>query len=399
MRPFHLALFSFVVWLVWLSPQPIDFGGSSLASEAAAAPSTQSKLPDEVTLTADQLKDRDIVVDPAPAGTAGAVIKAPATAQFDLHLVTKIGPKLAAKVMTVTKNIGDRVNAGESIAILESVELGKVKAQYLSARARFQLARENYERKKLLADQKIVSQAEFQKTRAEFQQASTEQEAAVEELRVYGLSKADISAIRPDADAPFSRFALTTPQAGIIEKLDITPGQALTPQMTPIEVVDSSRMRILADAFERDVTRIKPGQRIVFVPDAVSSAQFSGKVQSVASALSPTTRTIEVRANVLNPDGILRAGMFGTARITTSEASQHALVPADAVQTVSGKSVVFKPAKGHLGRFSVAVVKTGNNVDGQVEILGGLSPGEPVVTHGAFALMSILTAGTRKDTD
>lgn len=401
MRTLWTTLLPALLGAALLLPLPTHAGvDPSGGEQAPTSPvGTPAGLPDTVTLTEQQIEDRGIRVAAAPAGTAESTIQAPATVQFEPGRVARIGPRLPAKVVQVTRGLGDVVEPGDTVAILDSVELGKVKARYLSVRARFDLARESHERESRLVAQKISSEAELQQARADLEQAQAELDSTIEELRLYGLSRKEIDAIRAGTDIPFSRYALTTPQAGVVEKLDLTPGQTLTPEMTPIEVVDPGRMRISIDAFERDVQRIRPGQQVSFTPAAVLTVRLSGTVDWIGQALSRTTRTLEVQATVSNPDGVLRAGMFGTARIALAATARHALLPVDAVQTVDGKNVVFKPLKGHPGSFAVAVVGVGDESGGDVEILTGVSPGEPVVTEGAFALMSILTAGTRQDTD
>lgn len=392
-----------VTLLVYLlSPSyPVYAGTNPDRSLSPDAQETRahSDLPESVTLTAQQVKDRGITVANAPTGAVGATIRAPATAQFVRDRVSKIGPRLPAKVVKATVALGDHVAAGDTVAILDSVELGKVKSRYLAARATLELAREAYDREQRLVAQKISSKAELQQARAGFEQAQAELDATIEELRLYGQSRKAIDAIRAGADQPFSRYALITPQAGIVEELDVTPGQTLTPEMTPIEVVDRARMWVMIDAFEKDAGRIKPGQHVVFEARAIPDAKFAGVVDWVAQELSPTTRTVQVQATVTNTNGALRAGMFGTTRIEAADTTEHPMLPIDAIQTIDGKTVVFKPVPGKPNTFAVVPVTTGEEAADRVAVLAGVSPGEPVVIKGAFALMSILTAGSRQDTD
>ena len=372
------------------------------AASPGASDSPLAGLPETVTLTREQLKNGAIRVGHAERGAAQTRIKAPATVRFARDDVAKIGPRLPAKVVKATVHLGDAVNAGDTVAILESVELGKVKANYLNVRSRLDLARKKYQREKRLVAQKISSRATLEQARAAFEQARAELDSSTEELRLYGLSRKAIENIHPGTDEPFSRYRLTTPQAGVVEKMDITPGESLTPEMTPIEVVDPTRMWVMIDAFEKDVGRIKDGQKVLFEPRALPDRQFTGKVEWIARELSPTTRTLKLRATVPNPEGILRAGMFGNAFIRISgdkDANGRAVLPADAIQTVNGSQIVFKPVAGSPGTFSVAVVRTGADSGDRVEIVSGVSPGEPVVVDGSFALMAILTAATRQDTD
>lgn len=397
----HIALAPCLTSILLASAYPVYAGTDPDRSRSHDSQETRARsdLPESVTLTAQQVMDRGITVAGTPTGAVDATIKAPATAQFVRDRVSKIGPRLPAKVVKAAVALGDHVAAGDVVAILDSVELGKVKSRYLAARSTLELAHESYDREQRLVAQKISSKAELQQARAGFEQARAELDATIEELRLYGQSRKEIEAIRAGADQPFSRYALITPQAGIVEGLDVTPGQTLTPEMTPIEVVDPSQMWVIIDAFEKDAGRVKPGQRVVFEARAIPDGKFVGVVDWVARGLSPTTRTVQVQANVTNTNGALRAGMFGTARIEAADITEHPMLPIDAIQTVEGKTVVFKPVTGQPNTFAVVPVKTGEEAADRIAILAGVSPGEPVVTKGAFALMSILTAGSRQDTD
>ncbi len=394
-----LLAFLISVALVLASPAFSNAGRSVLESDAVSPSQLLGKLPSTVTLTAEQIKDREITVDIATAGVAESTLQAPATAQFVREHVTKIGPRLDSKVVKATVSLGDTVKRGDTVAILESVELGKAKARYLTVRSGLELAREKYERENRLADQQISSKAELEQARAEFEQARAEFDSVVEELRLYGLSRKEIEGIQSGIDKPFSQYALTSSQAGIVEKLDVTPGQTLTPEMTPIEVVNPARMWVMIDAFEKEIGRIKAGQQVKFRFRAIPDAQFFGTVDWIARELSSTTRTLQVRATVSNTDGTLRAGMFGTAFIEVGGAAKCAVLPVDAIQTMDGENIVFRPVKGQANTFEAVPVQTGEESAGRVEILSGLSAGEQVVVKGSFALMSILTAGTRQDTD
>ena len=110
--------------------------------------------------------------------------------------------------------------------------------------------------------------------------------------------------------------------------------------------------------------------------------------------LEKETRTMPVRALFDNPDGQLRAGMFGTARIYTNSKETAALIPVDAVQQIEGTDRVFVPGE-EPGSFRPVVVTLGNERDGFVEVISGLDPGQTAVVSGAFDLKSALTAATR----
>ena len=330
----------------------------------------------------------------AGAGSATSVVQAPATVRFDADRVARVGPRLEAKVVEVTRDLGEQVDAGDTVAVLDSVALGRAKAAYLTAQARFSAALSAYQRDQTLAEQDITSEAELLESRAAYQSARAERDAARAELRLYGLEQPDIDNIAVGGDQPLSRYELTAPIAGTLQRRDLVAGQTVSAQQTPIHIVNFDAMWVMIEAFEQALPRLQPGQTIKLEVRALPGKTFTGETDWVSRELDEQSRTVRVRAVVPNADGTLRAGMFGTARIQTEAEQRFALVPVDAVQTVADDEVVFVPG-AEPGAFRAVTVRTGTEGDGQVEIRSGLQPGDPLVTVGAFDLKSALTASGR----
>lgn len=392
------------------APQEQTAGGEPAASDEAgtgagtdaghtadegAGERAESEVAEEVHLTPEQVERLGIQVATLVGGNASSTLQRPATVTFDLDRVAKVGPRLPAKVVRVTKDLGDRVRAGETLATMSSVELGQAKAHYLTTRARFETQEAEYEREGNLRDEGISSEAAFLESRARYQEARAELEAASEALRLYGLADAAVDDIQAGGDEPLSFFRLTSPIAGVVQRRDLSPGQSVGPEQTPIHVVNVDRLWIMIDAFERDVPLLAPGQAVQLRVRSIPGRTFRGETDWISSELDPETRTVHVRAVVDNPDGALRPGMFGTAGIRPTTTPEYAMVPADAVQRLGTDDVVFVPGD-EAGSFRPVPVRLGQESSvGTVEVLAGVEPGDEAVVAGGFELMSALTAGTR----
>ncbi|HKJ70771.1 MAG TPA: efflux RND transporter periplasmic adaptor subunit [Gammaproteobacteria bacterium] len=360
-------------------------------------------------LTEAQRGRLDLQVAEAEAGSAEGTLEMPATVHFDADRVARIGPRLRAKVVRVTKDLGTRVEKGETVAIMDSVALGKAKARYLTAQAAFETARADFRREQELADKQISSEAELLDARARFREARARRDAAMEELRLYGIARERIRGIEADSRRPLSRYRLTSPLAGVVQKRDLTPGQTVGPEETPIHVVDTGRVWVLLEAYERHLPMIESGQTVRFRSRALGERRFTGKIDWISRELDAQTRTVRVRAVVANADGLLRAGMFGKATVSTA-GGRVAMVPVDAVQTIEDRPMVFVPGapegearasrdpsrvSGEDGHFRAVPVTLGQEAGGRVEVLDGIQPGDRLVVRGAFDLKSALTAGGR----
>ncbi|MEC9482669.1 MAG: efflux RND transporter periplasmic adaptor subunit [Halomonas sp.] len=349
---------------------------------------------DAVHLTEEQLAPLTIRTAPAEPGSAEALLSLPATVTFNADHVAMIGPRVRAKLVRMTKALGEPVSAGEVVAVMDSVALGQAKASYLKARARFQTASAHYERQKALNAQQIASDATLVEARGRFREARADRDAAVETLRLYGLSREAIKAIDANSEQPLSRYPLTSPIDGVLQRRDVSPGQTVGPESTPIHVVDTDTVWLEMDAFEKQIADLAVGQTVRLSLPALPEQGFQGQVDWISRELAAESRTLTVRAVIENPDGVLRAGMFGTATVQTDGHPGALLVPVGAVQRLEDKPHVFVP--GHEpGAFRAKPVTVGHESNGMIEVRAGIEAGQPVVVEGAFDLMSILTAGGR----
>lgn len=350
--------------------------------------------PDRVHLSADQRARLDIQLAEAGSGSATAVVSAPATVAFDSDRVARIGPRLPAKVVEVRADLGDHVAAGETVAILDSVELGQAKARYLTANARYRTRRAAYQRNRKLADDQIISEAKLLESRAKYRQAQAERNAARAELELYGMNDNAIGTISAGQGSQLSRYALTTPVAGTVQQRDLVRGQSVGADDTPVHVVDNSRMWVNIEANENALSRLQTGLTIELSVRPLPEQTFTGEIDWISAELDSKSRTVRVRATVDNPDGLLKTGMFGTARIQTDTKRRFALVPVDAVQRVAERDIVFVPGD-ESGVFRAVAVQLGDEGNGRVEVREGLNAGDEVVATGSFDLASVLTASGR----
>lgn len=347
-----------------------------------------------VHLTDAQLQHLKLSVGNASSGNAEAIIEAPASVMFDADSVARVGPLIESKVIRVNSDLGTEVISGDTLAVLDSVQLGHVKARYLIAVARYQSALAEYQRDKKLAEKQITSEAELLKSRADYLETKAERDAIREELRLYGLDQRQIDAISAGGKQPLSRYSLLSPAEGVIQRRDLVPGQTLTATDTPIHIVNTKKVWVMIDAYEKKLPLLAPGLPVTLTLRALPGEIFTGLTDWVSRELDKQSRTIRVRAVMPNPGGRLRAGMFGTATIQARATEEFAMVPVDAVQTIGNEKSVFVPGDED-GAFHAVPVELGDESGGLIEIHQGLEPGDAVVVQGAFDLFSILTAASR----
>ena len=159
----------------------------------------------------------------------------------------------------------------------------------------------------------------------------------------------------------------------------------IAPETVAFRVGDLSSLWLVAHAFERDAVRVAVGAPARVTLAAFPGRPFTGRVTHVGRQVEAESRTIPVRVELANPDGSLRPGMSASAWLQVSTANENVVtVPVAALQRVRDQWVVFVPKSTRT--FEIRNVGRGRDLQGEVEVLTGLQPGETVVVDGAFLL-------------
>jgi len=305
-----------------------------------------------------------------------------------------VGSRISGRAVAVSANPGDNVEKGQSLAIIDSPELGEAQSQYLKAATNLGVAEKSYERAKMLLEGKVVSTGEFQRREGEYLSAKTEAKAAEDRLHLLGMTNEEISAIGKGHTIN-SRVPIYSPIPGTIIEKHLTLGEVLEPVKPLFVIADLSNLWVIADVPERDIPKIKKGQRVAITVSPYPEKVFSGKIGYVSETIDPETRTIKVRAELGNPGRMLKPEMFATIKISTMEKENVLVIPVSAIQREGENTIVFVSRRGNA--FEKRMVAIGPEMDGFHQVISGLKGGESVVTAGAFTLKSETMKGLMEE--
>ena len=349
---------------------------------------------DTVRLSPAALRSLTITTVPVTRRALTEDVRVTAVIKPNENRLAHVSPRIAGRVVTVHKLLGDSVKTGDELAILDSVELGKAKADYLKFQALTKVQEKNYQRAQQLFAQRITSHKEVLEAEAAYQSARAEFEAAHSTLHLYGLSDKDTHRLSWQTKEPISQFPLLSPFSGIVAEKDLTIGEVVPPERSVYTIADFSTLWIQLDVYEKDLAKVQIGHSVTITTDSYPQETFRGTVTYLGSLLNEQTRTIPTRVEIPNPQGRLKAGMFATALITTPGQREVTglTVPPEAIQQVKGATVVFVP-RGD-GVFARHIVQLGLQGNGWVEVRAGLSDNQQVVTEGSFTLKSELLRAT-----
>jgi len=252
-----------------------------------------------------------------------------------------------------------------------------------NAKAGFELAQSEFTRIKSLLDQRVVSQSEYDQRRTQMEAARQQYESAkngaAQQYQSLQAARARVSLARKaSADT-----VVRAPFAGIVAERLVAVGDYVTKGMKVATVVRVNPLRIHLTIPEQFVSAIAVGQPVTFEVDAYAGRQFEGRVKYVSPALQAAQRALTVEAVVPNASGVLKPGLFATARIEQPARTPGVLVPHDAVVTSAGTSRVYVVNGDHVEE---RIVTTGETVGDLLEITKGLKAGERVATKNVAQL-------------
>jgi Cu(I)/Ag(I) efflux system membrane fusion protein len=208
--------------------------------------------------------------------------------------------------------------------------------------------------------------------------------AARRKLELWDMPRSELARIERTGEASRT-ITFYSPANGVLTKKDVVPGMRVNAGDMPFEIVDLSRVWVLADAYETDLRHVKVGTHAKLTLKAFPNRTFDGRVAFIDPFLDPKTRTAKVRIEVPNPSGVLKPEMFGEV-VFQGKSREGVRIPTDAVIHSGTKSVVFV-ALGN-GKFQPREVQLGDVDSSFVEVVSGVEQGDGVVTRANFLIDS-----------
>lgn len=315
--------------------------------------------------------------------TVGDRVIVPATVLPDQHRVAKVAPRVSGRVLEVLIHVGEPVKRGQTLATLDSVDVGEARLAFEQANTQRALAEADYARISKLVDEEVLPRKEALRATADRDKAIAAATTAASRLRMLGVN--------PDAagrtGTAASSFALSAPLPGIVLDKTAVIGELATPDKPIFVVGDLSVVWVEANLSDREIARVRIGAPADVTLDAYPGEIFRGKLTYLANSVDPVTRTLLARVEVPNVDLRLKPQMFAQVAIASDAKGEHLTVPVSAVVLVQGEPSVFVQKNAE---FEHRPVETGATFGDRIEIRRGLSPGERIAVSDVFQLKAKL---------
>ncbi|MES1255021.1 MAG: efflux RND transporter periplasmic adaptor subunit [Acidobacteriota bacterium] len=360
-------------------------GGDASASESAPhddEAEEHQELPTKVRLPSSVVRGAGIKTSPAILDSLPATVDLTGEIAADPDRSAQLAARVAGRILDVRVKDGDRVKAGQAIAVLDSPELARARATLAAAVARERSARLNAERLRSLEAKALASGQEVAAANAEATALVADVAAARQTLAALGQAA-------EQAEGHGARVSIRTPLAGFVLSRDAVRGQSVTAEHIIAVIGDLDQVYFLGRLFEKDLAKVKTGAATDVRLNAYPTEIFEGTIETIGRQIDPAARTVTARILVRNHGDLVKVGLFGTARVVIGSAEAQAkrvVVRNAAVTRVANKDVVF--VRQPDGDFELHPVTLGRAAAGQIEILSGLRAGEAVVVDGVFSLKS-----------
>jgi cobalt-zinc-cadmium efflux system membrane fusion protein len=401
-----------------------SFGGPRAAGAASTPPAAGAEAPSSkcarvVFPSAEAVAKVGIEVAPVQVRPMAQYVTATGMVDYEPGLYSRLSSRAAGVVWRVYKEVGERLVKGEVLALIDSGEVGRTKADFLQSLVQARLRAANVQQAQASATRGALSERALLESQAADREArirlfnaqqallnlglpirlrdfdNAPEEQIARQLRLLGLP----AAVRQGLDEETltaNLLPLTAPFDGQVVTRDAAPGEVLQSTVPKVlfTVADVRQLHIDLDVQPEDIRLVRIGQTVMFRPGKGGLDGVTGSVSHISPEVDEKTRRVRVHAQVANPNGRLRPNAFGTGRILVEERPRAVAVPSDALQAMpdgtgdegSGHVVFVKVADTI---FEARRVRPGVR-EGSYTQVDGVRQGEQVVTAGSYVLKSEL---------
>jgi cobalt-zinc-cadmium efflux system membrane fusion protein len=343
-----------------------------------------------IKLSDAQIEAGRFAVTEAKGGVLEQHISVPGSIVPNGDRIARVAVRLLGTVSELRKQLGDPVEKGEVVAVIESREVAEAKSEYLAARLVFDLQQTLFDRAKSLFERKVLSENDYLRARTTFQDAEVKIETARQKLFALSLTAEQIEALPDQPPETLRQQELRAPISGRVAERRTELGALVGREGLESELYVIVDTRVLwADLAVplADLPAVREGSTVTILQ---GKQTIPATIRFISPLIDSTTRAARVVARVDNADGTLRPGMFVTSDIPTAKVTARVLVPKTALQTVNGSQTIFVRTQDGFSPRPVTIGRVGAR---DAEVLRGLDAGDHFASANTFVLKAELGKG------
>ncbi|MTI23098.1 efflux RND transporter periplasmic adaptor subunit, partial [Fulvivirga sp. RKSG066] len=335
-------------------------------------------------------------LDSIPMRALSGVVEANGQLEVPPQYEATVTAILGANVTSIKVIEGDKVKRGQVLAYISHPNITQLQTNYVKAYSRLQYLEKEMQRQKRLYEEEVGSGKAYQETLADYQSIKGEVKGLEAQLRQLSINVKTVK----EGDI-YQNVPVVSPIDGNIEKVLIQVGQFVEPQTKMFMIVNTEHVHADLMVFEKDVYKVKEGQKISFTIESVPDSQLSAEIYSVGKKFEQNPKAVHVHAEIKSKEDFLIPGMYINGKIHTESKTVKAL-PEEAIIEEEGKPYIFlaearKEEEGETEwEFRPIEIRTGVSNDGWVEInlLEPLPEGARVAWNNAYYLIAEMKKGS-----
>jgi cobalt-zinc-cadmium efflux system membrane fusion protein len=347
---------------------------TSFSTEESAA--SKAEL---FSLPADQMAHVQIYT--VAAGPLERTLRLTGAVAYNGYTTTPVITQVGGPVSRIVVTPGEHVTAGQPLLYVASPDYSLTRSAYVKARDAFQLADRFYKRAQDLFAHQAIAQADLEQAESNRTQAEADLQSSEQAIRVLGIPNPETVLTAP----PAAELPLLAPLAGeIVERL-CSPGELLQAGGTQcFTLSDMNSVWVLVNVYQNDIASVHVGEDVT-IDNETYPGVVRGKIQYVAPALDPTTRTMQARIEASNPGERLKRDMYVTAEVHAGVIPNAISVP-DAAVLRDTENMPYVYIQTGANQFARRMVTLGESQGGKTQILTGLQAGDKIVGDGSLFL-------------
>lgn len=295
---------------------------------------------------------------------------------YNESVTSRVSSPISGRVITLPITLGANVSAGATLLELDSPDVADIQADFIKSQADLTFATHAFNRQQELYAGKAAARKELEQAQDDLSRAKSDVQRAGQRLK-------NLHLIAGKSDG---HFVLRSPITGVVVERNVTPGMEIRPDLdSPLFVISNlTKLTVLLNVHETNLAKIKLGQNLSVSVSAYPNEKFPATVQYIGQTLDESTRTVQVRGELPNPNGRLLPNMYATIAVNSDVSDKAIVIPLTAIFTENDIDYVFVVKDSQ--HFHKQRVELGLRLKNSAVVLSGLQPDEQLVTEGSLML-------------
>jgi len=339
-------------------------------------------LPETITITEAQFLDAKMELGAVTEQTFNEGIKTNGFIDVPPENRASVSTIMGGYIKSAPLLIGDEVKKGQLLLTIENPDFIEIQQNYLESFQQLNFLKTEYDRQKTLFDEKITSQKNYLKAESDYKTTIAKYNGLGQKLQLMNINLSKVK------EGKFtSVMAIYSPISGSIANVDTSIGKFMNASEVLIDVINDEHKHLELVIFEKDVLKVKEGQKIKFKLPESSSKLYDGEVHLIGKSIDEVNRTVKVHGHIYNEHESFLVGMFVEAEIFTNTIQKMAL-PVNAVLESDENYfiLVLKEQLNNEYLFEKVQVTIGSKNEEWVEIINteGTLKNRQILINGAF---------------